>query len=391
MKILMLETRQLSYNSSAVFMKVIEDIFKKMGADVIHLIVSNPEADSDLLESFIGRSFDAVIDINSLLPLAECDYGHYLDCIDAPFINFIVDHPMHVHEYLNVKLKRYYVVCLDRYHKEYIIKYYPHIKGVKVICLGGISCMEESIDFMKRKYHILFPATYTPPKYYLSVIREMGVKLEKIAKDILSELINGSSQRKNHDLDSKVSIHDLYRKYEEIPDKKFAKKMYAARYIDRYIRDYLRDMVLDRFLSEGYKINVIGARWEMYDGKYKDNLIIHSQCNYLEMLKIIGNSQLVLNVQPLFLEAAHDRIFNSMVNGAVPITDTCEYIEENYADEVIIYDKINIQESVAALCRTINDTERLAAMSEKLKEKSAKKETWEVRLKRLHSFIQEIN
>lgn len=383
MKILMLETRQLSYNSSAVFMRVMENIFRNMGADVIHCIISNPEDDSDLLESFIGESFDAVIDINSLLPLAECDYGHYLDFIDAPFINFIVDHPMHVHEYLNIKLKRYYVICLDRYHKEYIIKYYPHIKDVKVICLGGISCMEKNIDFMKRKYHIFFPATYTPTQYYMSVMNEVDKKLGKIAEKILNELINRKNLEK--------TLDEFVKEYIKASDMRFSEKMYEARYIDRYIRDYFRNMVLDGFLSMGYKINVIGARWEMYNGKYKDNLIIHPQCDYIEMLDIIGNSQLVLNVQPLFLDAAHDRVFNSMINGAVPLTDTCEYIEKNYADEVIVYDKTDIQDSIAKLSDRINDIERLAIISEKLKEKSEKQETWEVRCNQLCGFIKEIN
>ncbi len=138
MKILILETRKLSYGSSSVFLMMICDILREYGADVIHCIINDPEEDSVLLESFTGKHFDAVIGMNSILPLAECDTGRYLNSIDAPFINFIADHPMHVHNCLNVKLERYYVICLDKFHKEYIDRYYPHIKKTVAIPLGGI-------------------------------------------------------------------------------------------------------------------------------------------------------------------------------------------------------------------------------------------------------------
>ena len=124
LRILILETRKLSYGSSSVFLELICGILREKGADVTHCIINDPEADSLLLESFSGKSFDAVIGMNSVLTLAECDSGRYLDSINAPFINIIADHPMHVHKYLEVKLKRYYVICLDEYHKEYIDRYY---------------------------------------------------------------------------------------------------------------------------------------------------------------------------------------------------------------------------------------------------------------------------
>ena len=86
MKILILETRKLSYGSSSVFLMMICDILREYGADVIHCIINDPEEDSVLLESFTGKHFDAVIGMNSILPLAECDTGRYLNSIDAPLL-----------------------------------------------------------------------------------------------------------------------------------------------------------------------------------------------------------------------------------------------------------------------------------------------------------------
>lgn len=385
MKILILETRKLSYNSSSVFLSRICDILIKYGVDVKHCIINDPESDSSLLESFIGKRFDAVLDINSILPLAECDYGRYLDCIDAPFINFIVDHPMHVHEYLNVKLKRYYVICIDKYHKEYIDKYYPHIIKTIAIPLGGIKFDDfvigsSYIQFKKRKYHIFFPATYTPPAYYRQVMEENNISYIKQADQILYCILEGDTS----------PIHDIYKKITLLNDKNFAKKMHKARFIDKYIRDYIRNDVVDALLLEGFTLHVAGARWNMYNGSCKNRLVIHKECSYAGLAAMMSDAKVVLNVQPLFTQAPHDRVFNAMLNGACVLTDTCSYIEKKYENNMLIYNKGNLKESINILKDTLNNTHKLYNMASNL-EKYAKNETWEDRCGHIMEFINDIN
>lgn len=380
MEILVLETRNLSYGSSGVFLKKICEILKEYGVNVIHCIINDPEADSALLESFIGKKFDAVLDINSILPLAECDDGRYLDCIDAPFVNFIVDHPMHVHQYLNVRLKRYYVICIDRHHKEYIDKYYPHIKKTAAIPLAGIKSpvyKDSSYSgFKKRKYHIFFPGTYTPSWYYRQAMEEKNKNYLKQANEILHGIMDGDN----------TPIHDMYRNITSYKEERFAAGMYRARYIDRYIRDYIREKVVSAMLSEGFTVNVAGARWEMYSGKNKDRLILSGQCSYEMITGMAADSQAVLNVQPLFTEAPHDRIFNAAANGAAVITDTCSYLEENYSDCLLLYDKKRLYKSMEELKETLYDTETLYKMASGFCH-VAEKETWEDRCKRILEFI----
>ena len=388
LKILILETRKLSYGSSGVFLALIRDILKGNGEDVTHCIINDPEADSLLLESFTGKSFDAVIDINSILPLAECDNGsRYLDGINAPFINIIADHPMHVHRYLEVKLKRYYVICLDEYHKEYIDRYYTHIRKTVAIPFGGIKNLTDGKNsgwysysqFKERKYHILFPATYTPPSYYRQVMEETNIIYIKQAEEIMQGIMEGDQS----------PVHELYRNITSWKEERFANRMYKARYIDRYIRDCLRDMAVTALLEEGYKIDVAGARWEMYNGRYKDRLVIHGEKPYTDIPALMADSQVVLNVQPLFTEAPHDRVFNAMVNGAAVLTGTCSYIEENYKENMLVFGTGDITESIKNMAGILNSTEKLYKMASSLS-KASENETWDNRCARIISFIKEI-
>ncbi len=388
LKILILETRKLSYGSSSVFLTLICGILRENGADVTHCIINDPEADSVLLESFSGKSFDAVIGMNSILPLAECDSGRYLDSIYAPFINIIADHPMHVHKYLEVKLERYYVICLDKHHKEYIEKYYPHIKKTAVIPLGGIKYLPDGEDkekyysysqFKRRRYHIFFPATYTPPSYYRHVMEETNIMLLKQAEEIMDAIMDGDTS----------PVHELYRNITSWKEERFAARMYKARYIDKYIRDCFRDMVLSALLEEGYIVDVAGARWDMYNGRHKERLVVHSQKEYADIPEAMADSQVVLNVQPLFTEAPHDRVFNAMANGSAVLSDTCSYIEENYKKDMLLFNMGNIHESIAGMGNILNNTEKLYKMASNLGNLS-ENETWNDRCARIAGFINEI-
>jgi len=385
MKILILETRKLSYSSSSVFLKEICGILKEYGAEVTHCIIDDPVACSSLLESFTGKHFDAVLDINSILPLAECDDGRYLDCIDAPFINFIVDHPMHVHNYLDVKLKRYYVICIDRHHKEYIGRYYPHIKKTLAMPLGAIKPAGSPgtySQFKKRGCHILFPATYTPSAYYRQVMEEKKLLYVEQAEEIIRNILAGST----------LPVHEMYRQITSWKEESFSGRMYKARFIDKYIRDYLREEVIEAFLAQGFHIDVAGARWEMYSGSNKDRITMHGQYGYADLPGLIAGSKVVLNIQPLFTEAPHDRVFNAMVNGAAVLTDSCTYIEENrdYINNMLIYDKTSIQESIEGLADMLNNTRRLYEMACRLHYLAAG-ETWNDRCKKIIQFIREIS
>ncbi|MCI9077985.1 MAG: glycosyltransferase family 1 protein [Lachnospiraceae bacterium] len=388
LKILILETRKLSYGSSSVFLTLICGILRERGAGVTHCVINDPEADSALLESFSGKSFDAVIGMNSILPLAECDSGRYLDSINAPFINIIADHPMHVHKYLEVKLKRYYVICIDRHHKEYIEKYYPHIKRTVAVPFGGIKYLPDGEDkekyysysqFANRRYHIFFPATYTPPSYYRQVMEETNIIYVKQAEEIMHAIMDGDTS----------PVHELYKNITSWKEERFAARMYKARYIDKYIRDCFRDMAVSALLEEGYKVDVAGARWDMYNGRYKDRLVIHRQKEYSDIPQAMANSQVVLNVQPLFTEAPHDRVFNAMANGSAVLSDTCSYIEAYYKKDMLLFNTGNIHESIAGMEDILNNTEKLYKMASGLRNLS-ENETWHERCARITSFINEI-
>ena len=66
MRILFLETRELSYSSSSVFMNELKKAFLKLGDEVLHYIVKDINQSEEILEDILAMShtlkFDFIFD-----------------------------------------------------------------------------------------------------------------------------------------------------------------------------------------------------------------------------------------------------------------------------------------------------------------------------------------
>lgn len=64
----------------------------------------------------------------------------------------------------------------------------------------------------------------------------------------------------------------------------------------------------------------------------RENLICHPQTDSLTCLKMLAEAKISVNVMPWFKDGAHDRVFNSVLNGAVCVSDTSQYLCEELAE-----------------------------------------------------------
>lgn len=374
-KILILETRTLSYSSTHIFLSEIAKQLKKMGFVVEHIYVSDIERESGTLEKFIGCKYYAVIDINSHLPLAKLGSVPYPDLIDANFINILVDHPMHLHHILSVELKRGVLVCLDKYHAEYAKRFYPSFKKIINIPLAG-TYFNKKINFRERKHNVFFAGTYTPSDYFLG---QMDSGTRQVAEDII-QFCGNYKKGMNH-----CSFPDIYTQIYGVDEELFAFQMYRMRAVERYMRELKREEVLNALLSGGIHLEVMGARWELFKTKYHKNLTIYNECQYPHMLGEMADSRVVLNIQPFFMEAPHDRISNAIVNGCVCLTDGCEWMDEYFeaGEDYIYYDLLSLNDNVDNLRECLSDINLLEEIAINSNNKGFSVANWENYCKKL--------
>lgn len=361
MRVLVFESKRLGYDSSWCFAEMICRGLEQCGVSVKRFTLEEDIAGQEReLRKLTEGHFDGMIDINSLLPHVLLDDRYFLDYFDAPFFQFIVDHPMHLHNSLAVPLKHYRVICLDCHHKEYLERHYPHIEKVYVFPFGGIPASEfteetpEAVPMKDRKYDVLFPGTYTPSDYYRSQMDCVSDFQYGIAQEILHQYRQGSTR----------PLEELFA--EQVEDREFfALQMYHARMIDRYIREWYREFILNELLRAGIHVDVVGSRWELFCPSVPQNLHIHPPCPYPEQLMLLGQSRMVLNVQPLFWDGVHDRVVNAMANGSIALTDSCGFIRRDFVDgkEILIYDKNNPIQAAHTVLELLQAPDKLGQMA----------------------------
>lgn len=339
--ILIFTTRQLCYNSGNFFAKRIGKELELSGYNCVYCEIPenaipasnseiaqpasinsgkyvNCEAE-DLLERHINKKYIAVIDFNSKLPrLIMDDNSYYLDNINAPFFNILLDHPLYHHNSLECRLNNYNVMAIDEDHCSYIRKNYPDIKNVYNINLGADAC--KSYENNKEEY-VLFMGTYRNPDFYYNQILSAPEADKKIMLGMLDELLDNSEMTIEKSL--KIENNPLnYNKY------------YL---VEMFYRNYYRKKVIDSVVSNGFPVKVIGEWWNQYDKIGQKNIVMNSSVSYEESYEVISRHKILLDSSPFFKKGIHDRVYSGMANRTAVLSDYSEYKKNLLQGEIETY------------------------------------------------------
>ena len=280
MKVLIFTTRQLCYNSGYYFAHRIGEEIEKLGIECEYCEIpenaipsagtqiaqpaienagkSVDEEAEKMLESYIGKEYLAILDFNSKLPrLILDDESYYLDSIDAPFYNFILDHPLYHHSTLDCKLKNYYAFSIDENHCKYIQNFYPHIKAVYQVALGAENVISLE-NLQEKKKSILIMGTYRNPDIYMKQIYNMNKYAEKNMLVMLEKLENDNEMTVENAL--KCIINNSNIEKDSFP--LILNKYYL---VEMYYRNYYRKKMVDALVNTGFHIDIAGEWWESYD------------------------------------------------------------------------------------------------------------------------------
>ncbi len=99
-----------------------------------------------------------------------------------------------------------------------------------------------------------------------------------------------------------------------------------------YVRFTTRGEAVRALADADIKVNVFGGGWDQLECKKPENLNVGNSLDSVGCLKKLCQSKISLNVMPWFRDGAHDRIFNSMLNGALCLTDSSVYLDEILKD-----------------------------------------------------------
>ncbi|MBE5872388.1 MAG: glycosyltransferase family 1 protein [Lachnospiraceae bacterium] len=345
------KTLMLGFNYAGVFG---EDILTVGNTDVLQLLSER------------GKAAECV-DENMLL----------VDFLSIPYYNIVVDHPYHYHLHLKHRPKDYHQIDIDRNHIRYMKRYFPEIDVLPFLPSGGTQlCHYPGLSMMDRPYDVVLTGTYIPPEsFYVFMDRhgeEYGAFYRKMLKDALDE--------------PDRLLEDIVREriLEEIPEAtedELKETLGHIQFLDYYIRFYVRAEVLRALVDSGIRVYAFGGGWENFECERSDCFFFETEdgrlmslqeagkeigvmSRYLtseECLQKIRQAKISLNVMPWFRDGAHDRIFNSMLNGTVALTDSSIYLRKILKDRenVVFYDLQKLEELPGMVKELLEDFGRM--------------------------------
>jgi hypothetical protein len=368
------------------FTKQLEKTFVKLGHSVFLFQLEREEEEFQRLCEFIERGNTVMITFN-YHGLNEEKVFYQGGTLfwkewEIPCYNIMLDHPFYYHKYLNSMPPLYYNLCIDQGHDRYIERFFPGIKRLPLLPLAGTEVPNKMIA--QRSIDIVMTGHYTPPRKFEKHITRIDEEYTEFYYRIINDLIENPTMGMEEAFEKHLKI-DM----PDISDQDLLLCMENMIFIDLYVRFHFRGEVVKVLVDNGIKVHVVGSGWELLDCEHPENIIHLGAKSSLGCLNTIADSKLSLNVMPWFKEGAHDRVFNSMVNGAVCISDESLWMLDNLkGGEEIVFYRLNKLEKLPMLVKELlADQDRLQRIADRGYGKAREEHTWAARAEVLSKLI----
>lgn len=253
------------------------------------------------------------------------------DALDIPSYNIVVDHPMYYHHFLEKTPHNYHHVSIDRNHDKYMARFFPEIARMPFLPLAGTQLHpgRSNVPVECRRYDVMMVGNYCPPKTFEKFITRIDDEYTAFYYGMIDDLLAHPYKT----VEAVTEAH-LLDELGEVPEGELKKALAAVTFIDLYVRYTIRGEAVRQLADGGVRVHVFGDGWEAVPCRHPENLIVMNNLDSEGCLKKLCQTKISLNVMPWFKDGAHDRIFNTMLNGAVCLTDSSVYLDSILHDGV---------------------------------------------------------
>ncbi len=327
------------YDALCVFAKQMAEGFARLGYQV--LTVGDREEGMALkICAFAGYGDTIALFVNHAGMVLQTEDGRIIwNELDVDCYEYIVDHPMYYHQQITYPIKRLTIVCVDEYHQKFIGRFYPGMRSA-FLPQAGIRSAGKEIPFEKRSMDVLFVGGYTGWD-----IEKYTQGLGEGLKGIWLECYELLCSRVDMTLEQGVE-YCLRDKGLTLPEDDLRDTVRLFSRMDGLLRNHVRAKVIKTLADAGVKVHVYGGDAFRSIGCKQENLIMHGKIPFKEMAALISDARIFLNVLPWYKAGAHERIYSAMLNGAVSLTDSNEYLERTLSNgsNVLFYSLDNLEE-----------------------------------------------
>lgn len=371
----------------------IAEAMKELGHEVFVFDLGKPWASTEkFFHTFFEKGNTVLINFNFHGMSGE-DYfldennRSMWDALEIPSYNIVVDHPMYYHHFLEKVPKGYHHLSIDRNHEKYMCRFFPEIENGPFLPLAGTKLYpnKSNVPIEYRKYDVTMVGNYCVPKTFEKYITRIDDEYTAFYYGMIDDLLANPWKTVEE-----VAESHLKDELGEVPEEELKKAMAALTFIDLYVRYTIRGKAVQQLVDAGIKVHVFGDGWDLLPCKREENLILMNNLDSVGCLKKLCQTKISLNVMPWFKDGAHDRIFNTMLNGAVCLTDSSVYLDSILHDGVdsSIYSLSRMDELPEIAAGLLANPVRMQEIADQGYAMAEEAHTWAHRAKVLHDLIE---
>lgn len=379
---LLFQIKSVCYDSYTYFSNAVAKELISAGHSVeIFSLAKEPIA---AMERYVGSTFDAILDFNSELSRLQMDDGtFFLDQINAPFYNVILDHPLYHHDMLKQKIKNFHILCLDENHKTYIETNYPHIASVHVWSMTGEDILPSQPGYPAKDIDILFSGTYTDYRQVEASIDTCPSFLGELTRELIAQM------RKDSGFTQEAALKHLLPSLDEVVAENFPLHMQACFLCDTWLRAWQREEILMHLAKSGLPVTLCGNGWQNSPLAGFPQITVMSDTSFKDTFSLFRRAKITLNIMPGFKNGTHDRIYSSMLNHSLCLTDSTPLLRRQFKDnrELCFYDTQNMEGLVCRISALLSAPKELETITEAGYQRAKENHTWQSRVAYFLSIV----
>lgn len=346
--------------------------------DLLHPYDETPHSYAHFIE-FASSRIDLAVCFDGMCVREEVLIETW-DAWETVVVDILMDPPFRFHPTLERHSKNYRLFCCDRDHVEYVKRYFPReVPNVAFMPHAGAAPAKDALvsPYEERKFDILFTATYYRPQDRLGDLLRMcegNTSMKQLYQMAYQNMIGNTA------LAAEQAILLAMQQGGWAVQEETLKVIFAwAENLDWAIRMYQREQVVTILAEAGFELYLLGRGWEKHSASGYPNVHrIDDRVPYAQTLSYMADAKINLNVMPWFKSGTHDRIFNTLLQHSLPLTDRSSWIDENFTDgqDIAMYDLKHLDRLPAIAESLLHDPDRAEAIIQNGYEKALKNYTW---------------
>ena len=304
------------------------------------------EIDKELTDMLQSGCCSMLCYNNCGLLLSSDNLGNIWEHYGIKVYDFLLDHPRNYDDSLANPIQNLHVICLDQNHVDFVKRFYPKVKDVIYLPDSGVKECDVIKPFHERSIDVLYCGNCQNSHEAVVDVEYLPKNGMEMYDTAIGMIFDDPTLTAEQAVERYLEEKDLEHGTETLYDL-FVEKQ-VSRCIEDIVRREYKLMIMHALDMAGIKVDVYGTGWEDAEKPFSENIRVHKRVTPYECHKLMGDAKIDLSIMPWFKRGSSEKPFAGMMNGAVCVSDTSTYLEENYMDgiDIMLFDLDHIEKAV---------------------------------------------